>query len=311
MKVYKQGMPLLILLSFFISCSQKSSLEWSSFSWVGDTISGQYIEKAYLCVPVKIDSLPYEFNMQLDLGTNQTVLYGNVIDPYLEDHISLAGKLDSVDLFNGIFRNVTLYLGTEELAGMDIGYMKYFGDELPKDSIYTKTSKHIGTVAYDLFRDKVLMIDYKSGRFAVSNSLPAEYKHLVAEEFELTTNGMIKLPFHINRKKCKLIFDTGSSPFQLVTTKERALEISDTIIRDSLSGPLWWGREITFYGLDVNKPVEFGGKVFENSKVYYEKNGLWDEHVFQPLNVWGLTGNAYFFDHTVIIDYKNKLFRVK
>ncbi|MDH6306982.1 hypothetical protein M2459_003585 [Parabacteroides sp. PF5-5] len=97
----------------------------------------------------------------------------------------------------------------------------------------------------------------------------------------------------------------------MATTKERALEMSNAVIIDSLSGPLWWGNEITFYGLEINKPVEFGGQVFANGMVYYDKEGLWEDNVFNPLQVWGLAGNAYFFDSIVIIDYKNRLFRVK
>lgn len=96
----------------------------------------------------------------------------------------------------------------------------------------------------------------------------------------------------------------------MVTSKERVLEISDSVIVDSLSGPLWWGKEITFYGLEVNKPIEFGGKVLKNARVYYDKDRLWNE-TYHTFNIWGITGNAYFFDNTVIIDYKNKLFRVK
>ena len=86
--------------------------------------------------------------------------------------------------------------------------------------------------------------------------------------------------------------------------------ISNSQIADSLSGPLWWGQEITFYGLEINKPIAFGGKVLKSAKVYYDKEGLWDG-IYNSYNIWGITGNAYFFDNTVIIDYKNKLFRVK
>ena len=130
-----------------------------------------------------------------------------------------------------------------------------------------------------------------------------------AEKFELTA-GIIRLPFCINGKNYKLMFDTGSSPFQLVTTKERALDISGSVIVDSLSGPLWWGKEITFYGLEVNKPIEFAGKALGNSRVYYDKEGLWNG-IYDSFNVWGITGNAYFFNNTIIIDYKNKLFRIE
>ena len=302
---FKQRIALFPLLFILIGCSQKQSLEWIPFTWEGDTIAGQYIEKAYIYVPVKIDDLPYDFIMQFDLGTTTTVFNRKALDSYLEEYPSLAEKFKFP-----MFKNVNLRMGTVEFNGIDIGYTSNLYETIPKDSIYSKTVKEIGVIAPDIFQNKILVIDYKSARFAVADSLPVEYKYLPSEEFELA-NGNIILPFRINGEECKLMFDTGASPFPLATSKERALEISDAVIIDSLSGPLWWGTEITFYGLNVNKPIEFGGKTLQNSMVYYDKDGLWEEGVFKPLNIWGLTGNAYFFDNIVIIDYKNKLFRVK
>lgn len=305
MHTYKQGVALLILFLTCIGCSQKPSLEWIPFHWEGDTISGKYIEKAYLYIPVKIEDLPYDFTMQFDLGTYNTVFYGNPFTPYLAECTSLANKLDSI----GMFRNVRLQMGTVEFKNANVVFRTDFGEEIPKDSLHSKTPKHIGTIAADMFQNKILVIDYKSCRLAVSESLPAEYKNLPAAKFDLV-DGIMKLPFRINGKDCKLMFDTGSSPFQLVTTKERALEISNSVIIDSLSGPLWWGQQMTIYGLEVNKPIEFSGKVREESRVHYVKDRLWD-NIYKSLDVWGITGNAYFFDNTVIIDYKNNLFRVK
>ncbi|WP_106829967.1 hypothetical protein [Parabacteroides pacaensis] len=304
MKVCKPGIFLIILLFVSVSCLQKQSLEWFPFNWEGDTISGKYIEKAFLYIPVKIDNLPHEFTMQLDLAMGQTVFYGNSIDPYLKEYASLADKYKAP-----MFNNITLQMGSVKFKSIEVGYYNNFGEEIPQDSLHSKSPKHIGTIGSDLFQNKILVIDYKSCRLAVTDSLPKEYKNLPAERFELK-DGVIKIPFHINGKECKLMFDTGSSPFQLVTSKERALEISDSIITDSLSGPLWWGKEITFYGLMVNKPVRFGKKAFKSSKVYYDKVGLWNE-IYDYQKVWGITGNAYFLDNIVIIDYKNKLFRVK
>ena len=302
---YGYKIPLILLPFIFLGCSQKPSLVWIPFNWESDTISGKYVEKAYLYVPVNIEDLPHDFTMQLDLGTYPSSFYGNSIDVYLEEYPSLAENLDST----GMFHNVNLQMGAVEFKGIDVLYYKGFGEEIPKDSLHSKTPKHIGTITYDMFRDKFLVIDYKSCRFAVSDGLPAEYADLPTEEFELV-GGIMKLPFRINGEDCKLMFDTGSSPFQLVTTKERALEISDSVIVDSLSGPLWWGQEMTINGLEVNKPVEFGGRVLEDSRVYYVEDELWDG-IYKNLDVWGIAGNAYFFDNIVVIDYKNKLFRIK
>lgn len=304
MNIYKLGISFILLFLLCTACSQNQSLNWIPFNWEGDTISGRYIEKAFIYIPVKIEDLPFDFTMQLDLGTDQTLFYGNTIQPYLEECASLSDKYEIP-----MFKNISLHMGAADFKGINIGYYNNFGEKISRDSLYSKTPKHIGTIAADMFRDKILVIDYKSQKLAVTDSLPTEYKPLPAEKIELE-NGLIKLPFCINGKECKLMFDTGSSPFQLVTSKERAFEISDSLVIDSLNGPLWWGKDISFYGLDVNKPVVFGGKAFINSKVYYDKEGLWNEG-YNSLNVWGITGNAYFFDKVVIIDYKNKLFRIK
>ena len=284
MEIHKQGITFVLLLLIFTNCSRKPSLQWIPFSWEGDTISGIYIEKVFLNVPVKIENLPYEFTMQFDLR-------GSIITQ--EE--------------SGMYKNVNLQIGTVEFSNANIGFMQNFGNKIPKDSLHSNTPKHIGTIASDMVQDKVLIIDYKSNRLAITDFLPAEYENLLAEESEY---GEIKLPLRINGKTCKVLFDTGSSPFQLITTQERAWSVSDLTIVDSLSGPLWWGQEITFYGFNVTKPIEFGGKALNNSKVYYAKDGLWDS-IYSTLDVWGITGNAYFFENTVIIDYKNKLFRIK
>lgn len=243
--------------------------------------------------------------MQFDLGTYNSVFYGNTFAPYLKEAPSLMNKKDST----GMYKNVNLQIGTVEFSNANIGFMQNFGNEIPKDSLHSNTPKHIGTIASDMVQDKVLIIDYKSNKLAITDFLPAEYENLPAEEFE-SEYGVIKLPLRINGKTCRVLFDTGSSPFQLITTQERAWSVSDLTIVDSLSGPLWWGQEITFYGFNVTKPIEFGGKALNNSKVYYAKDGLWDS-IYSSLDVWGITGNAYFFENTVIIDYKNKLFRIK
>lgn len=305
MNKHKHGISLILLFFIFIGCSQKQSLEWIPFSWEGDTISGKYVEKAYIFIPVKIEGLPYDFTMQFDLGTYQSVFYEHPLEPYLKEYPSLMNNLDST----GMFRNLSLQMGMVDFDSINIGYKKDFGDQIPEDSLHSKTPKHIGTIASDMFLDKILIIDYKSNYLAISDFMPTEYDDLPAEKFELT-DGIMLLPFCINGKDYKLMFDTGSSPFQLVTTKERALDISGSVIVDSLSGPLWWGKEITFYGFEVSKPIEFAGKVLGDSRVHYDKEGLWNE-IYDSFNVWGITGNAYFFNNTIIIDYKNKLFRIK
>ncbi len=56
----------------------------------------------------------------------------------------------------------------------NIGNFKNFGDEIPKDSIMTKSEKHIGTIAPDLFQNKVLIINYQPNKISVSAKIPKQ-----------------------------------------------------------------------------------------------------------------------------------------
>jgi hypothetical protein len=296
------------------------------------TSGSRYLDKAAMSAPITIEGLSQQFCMQFDLGA-RTIIYGNSIEPYLKKNKLLREKLDTTYTFTFdgkdalLFRNLNLQWGEVGFNEINVIYFKnygyvqkkflgYFIERLgysfkPFKIIFTKSkSVHIGTMGADLFQDKILVIDYLNTRLAVTDNLPVEYENLPCEKFELDEINRIKIPFHINGKEERLMFDTGSSRTQLITTKERALEISDSIVVDSETGTAW-GDPITTVHLKVNKPVEFAGKVLENSTVEYIKNNSEFDAFYKNENIWGVTGNAFFWNNVVIIDYKNKTFRVK
>ena len=99
-----------------------------------------------------------------------------------------------------MYKNVNLQIGTVEFSNANIGFMQNFGNKIPKRFTSFKYPQ-----AYwnDRIRTwckiKVLIIDYKSNRLAITDFLPAEYENLLAEEFE-SEYGEIKLPLRINGK---------------------------------------------------------------------------------------------------------------
>ena len=63
---------------FFLSILVSQPLlaqNWIPFQWHGDSIGNKYFDKLAIVVPVKIDNLPYNFGMQLDLGAVETMFY--------------------------------------------------------------------------------------------------------------------------------------------------------------------------------------------------------------------------------------------
>jgi hypothetical protein len=312
LKKMKQTLFLAFLLFSVTAFGQK--LEWIPFNWVGDSISGKYFDKLAINIPVTLDNLPHKFNMQFDLGAVTTVVYGNSIKPYLDNYDELNKKIDTTLKFyiqsekNFKFRGVNLKLGTVSFGNRNIGHFKGFGESIPLDSMDTKSEKHIGTIAPDIFQDKILIIDYPNKRICITKELPRQFSKVNFQTC-LIKDGRIKITLNINNKEEDLMFDTGSSLYALVTTEARADKISNNVIVDSLKVSSW-GEFYMLYGRTVNSTIKYGQQQLKPATVFYDRINKFDRFYDQE-KIWGITGNAYFLNNIVIIDYKNKRFGVK
>lgn len=301
------------LLFFSTIAANAQDLKWIPFKWTGDSISGKYFDKSSIVIPVKIENIPANFNMQFDLGAVRTVIYGNPIQPYLDVYPHLKNKIDTSKKFliqganNPMFTNMELKMGPTSFKGIAIGYFKNYGGKINQDSILSNTEKHIGTIGPDLFQNKILIIDYLQKRIAICEELPKQYKSATFQPFK-SDDGRPKIPLLINGRTEYVMFDTGSSIFTLQTTKKDALQTASPKIVDSLS-VFSWGKKLMFYGVKINKPIKFGGKILEGSVVYYDEQETFQDF-YKFAKIWGLTGNIFFLKNTVIIDYKNKIFGV-
>jgi len=162
-------------------------------------------------------------------------------------------------------------------------------------------TKHIGTIAPDLFQDKILIIDYPKTQICISDKIPRKYRKLIYQDFNLE-DGRIKIPLEINGDKEMLLFDTGSSKFSLLTSQTNAEQISDNIVNDSLRITSW-GDYYTVLGMNVTADVKFGSIKLPQAQVYYFEQPIF-EQFFEQEKIWGITGNAYFSKNILIIDYK-------
>jgi hypothetical protein len=292
-------------------CGQ--ALRWLPFNWETATLSGRHFDKVAITVPVTIDNLPHKFNMQLDLGAVTTVVYGNTIAPYLEKYPALKAKIDTTRTFriqsqkNVKLAGVALALGGVQFGLHDVGYFKNYGDSLTATALARQEEVHVGTIAPDLFLGKVLIIDYPRKRLCVSDKVPAQFARAAFQPFKLK-DGRIKIPLRINSKSQDLLFDTGASLFALSTTEAQALAATTGPVQDSLKISSW-GEYYYVYGRQLKGSVAFGSKRLPTTLAFYDKKNRYTKF-FEEESIWGMTGNAYFLNNTVIIDYKNHVFGV-
>src|SRR5690606_10654906 len=273
---------LILFLLFGYLNTDAQQIQWIPFEWASDSISGRYFDKMAIDIPVQIEDISDNLYMQLDLGAITTVLYEKSFAPYLSLHPNLLSRLDTTLTFtiegktNPKFRGMQMKLGDVEIGEHHIGLFQNYGPIITKDSVGNSTSKHIGTLAPDMFKNKVLIINFPEQKISILSSvddLPKEdIVNIEFIPFEENRNR-IKIPMEINGKLEQVLYDTGASIFPLNTSKERLMEFPNATVTDSLKVNSW-GEKITFYGVQLGSPVSIGKQSFSDVTAYYDERSM-------------------------------------
>ena len=309
---------ILFVLIFIFGCQHNKpntkTISWIGFKWQGDSIGNRYFDKLAMFVPFKIENISYKFTAQLDLGAPSTMVYGNSFMPLLQKFPKIAEKLDTLNKDFviqgkkvGELKNISFYLDTVKFKHQNIAYFDNFGDKYQENDFKKDTILHIGTIGANLFNNKVLIIDFKKQQLAVLDSLPNK---LEKELIDITIEkGRIKVPVIINGEKKYVIYDTGTSFATLFLSTNNWNEYHDTISRLDTIMASAWGVKYPMLISKTNIQIKIGNKIFKpktimanNLKPYYE--------FYKRENIIGLMGNKMFYNHILVIDFKNKKFGI-
>ncbi len=295
------------------SQKQTDQYPWFSFSWYSADISGKHFDKLAILVHTKVNDLNADFTLQFDLGSNSTSIYGNTISSYYrEDEIKsmiIETTKSTTDAGKIVYdtKGLTYHLGKFSID--NLAFIEKYGEAIAKDSLFTKTSKHIGTLGANVFKNKTLIIDYPNQRMCVLDSLDNYWESRVTFVQAQTKRGRLHIPLTIGDKVYWFLFDTGASLFPINTNKELWSKIVDQTSRtDTLIGNSW-GEKVSFYGRPIKENVYLGKKLLKNSIAWYNENKRLQEFN-KTENIDGLTGNAYFSDDIIVLDFKNIRFGI-
>lgn len=316
----KHLITIIVLGSILTSCmassknnSPSENYPWFPFSWYAAKISGKNFDKVAMLVPVKVNDLNANFTLQFDLGSDATLVYGNTINSYYKE-IEVKNFLieSSKSTDNGgkiVYKTKGLVYHLGKLSKDNLVYKENYGDKIPTDSLFNKKPKHIGTLGADMFNNKILIIDYPNKRMCVLDSLDNHLKKMTTFVDAKSNNGRLNIPLTIAGKTHWFMFDTGASLFPINTNKELWTSLvdqtakTDTIIANS------WGEKVKFYGRPIKEKVYLGKRKLENDYAWYNDNKRLQEFN-KTENIDGLTGNAFFVNNIIVLDFKNNKFGV-
>ena len=308
MRIYIFAILIITTISILTASKTKlpeDELDWMKFMWVGDSLGSQYFDKTRIYLPVNVQGIPYDFTLQFDLGLNVTLVYEPSIRPYLTLYPTIEQKLDTASAYDYL-RQVDIMIDGHKFEDRSILLSEDDRNVLTVDSVNSSTVKHIGSIGADLFQDKVLIIDYPNTRIAVAEQIPSSLaSEAVFVDMSLDKRGRPVLPLRVKDKERKVMFDTGSSLFQLITSPQNWATVTSGQITDSVLVTSF-GKEYYLYGAETDD-IFLGDQRLPKATCYKAEEKT---DFLQANDLWGITGNAYFWNYTVIVDFANKKFGV-
>jgi hypothetical protein len=284
-----------------LSSASTNNISWTKFNWVNGNMGSKFYERIGIFIPCKIDGLQNTVAFQFDTGADLTQVYEKTFSSFYTANPELSNRIKPLNSSYKYFENLSLIFDTFTALNKS-GYV--YKDYGSLQNISLNDTIKVGTIGPDLFQNTVLIIDYPKKQFGICNNVPIDY---ASNLIDITLDGYkrVILPLKLGDKSLKILFDTGSSLFPIITDANKIGLFSTSADIDIIQVSSW-GKIHNVTGRNVNDPFILAGQTCSNVKAYASTINLGTGE-----NYDGITGNALFWDKTVVIDFKNKKFGVK
>jgi hypothetical protein len=312
MKRIKKFLPGLLAISFFTSFGNK--LEYIQESVPPDNLlavsglSGKIQIKwvangnnphGAMLLPVQVKGITKTVYMQLDFGSPKTVFYKKSLQ-------SIPRELADGLIFKKDSREIGLDFSIKRMKISSASFrLLDYGDRV--DFKNPKAPNIIGTIGTDLLKERIIVLNFKRQRCSFIDKIrddgfsPFEFKQ-----------GRILLPAMIGNENVKVLYDSGASGYQLITSKdiwERYRIVTGKSLSERVNS---WGDTLTIVSAPGNKDIHFGAAKLRLSTVtYVEGISALNMSLMKRSGMQGMIGNKLFLNSKITLDCKKQRFKVE
>ena len=250
-----------------------------------------------LLVPITFQGIDQTFYMQLDLGHPDTVFYPGKLLSILERTSTTAGQVKLSDL-----EKVSFKVGDIPVVAKKVKLRGSKDNRIDWDNI--ASIELIGTLGSDFVEGSVMVMNYPLGmiqRLDDANDLkvPEEQWRSFYFRYRRTL-----LPAKIDSTNTLVMYDTGASAFDLITSDENfeklAIPNSETTTTTGNS----WGKQISIFHRPSLATMEFGTTALPIRRVTkMDGMGTLASALMGMSGMRGMTGNTIFLKHVLVLDY--------
>lgn len=261
-------------------------------------ISNESNSNVAILLPVKLDGISKVFYMQLDFGSPITLFYSKTI-------VSIQSQFSSQIKFNKNSDTISLKF---DLGEMKISSDKFkvlnYGEvaDLIDESIII-----IGTIGTDLLEKKTIKLNFKDNYCLFNNELLTD--GFTSFDFK---KRRILFPSKINGKSLKLLYDSGTSGYELITDRNEwdKYRLKNGKIKTEAGNS--WGNTLTVTTAPAKQKIEIGNENLNLTQITYIEGTTKIQNLLMKLSgMQGMIGNKLFLDYQITIDCKNEKFNVE
>lgn len=265
---------LLTLLTIYVD-SHAQVLKTIPFVWTNDTMNGTIIEKTAILIPIQFENDTSTYFFQFDTGANSSCLYTR----NLQDSMFI--------------QRITSPTGISTSLGM----LKFESNE--NMDFQADKDAPIGTIGSDFLSERILEIDFKNGQLVFIVNYD-ETNYWISDIDQSFGRPVFRLSY--DNKEYLFLFDTGSSLFELWTSKSvwrkwrhqnsewRTFEISS------------WGKTKTA----VTSSTHSDSPNFLH--IQFKEISYVENYRFKRTMLNGIIGNKPFLNEILLLDFqKNKV----
>ena len=304
-----------ILISLVFACKNDTKIVENKYEIGADTINFQWqklkqggitINHGAILIPVTLEGIDKTFKMQLDLGINHNVIYGDTLAAITSAYPELQNNIQHRDGYEVFYNRIQF--SNHQLAKEDsLLVRENFGK-----SENLKDFDIIGTLGANEIKNKILLIDFRSQQLVITNKL---------EDWEEDTFSFTPLSFKNNQlyldliaagNKHAFVYSTQASLFPLATIDANLFK-NITEAKNSETKQLKsWGEEISFAVSDITTKIRIANVnlPINNKKAFFTDAKKVSE-VLKTENIKGVIGSDLFMNNTIMIDLVNNRFGIK
>lgn len=252
---------------------------------------------AALLLPVRLKGVDLTFYMQFDSGSPTTLFYKN--------SLKSIGTQFRTQIQSGNGQNhIPMQFSIGEMGVISDFELLNYGSAIDSDA---NNKNIIGTIGTDLLEKRIVILDFKkSGCSFVEN-----FNEKGFETFEFRKRK-IMIPGVVGGENLKLLYDSGSSGYELLTNREEweRYRIPNGSIKIEKGNS--WGNVLTVVSAPADQPVKIGKSELQLSEVtHVEGTSQMQNLLMKTSGMQGMIGNKIFLNHRLILDCKNKKFKVE